>query len=94
MKITINFASIRTVTDFYKQLQHKIELPTHFGENLDALHDVISGDLKMPLEISFLNVSDEKKITFKPLIDTMESLAKEVHDFTFNLNISHSVFDL
>jgi len=94
MKITINFVSIRTVTDFYKQLQQKMKLPAHFGENLDALHDVISGDIEMPLEITFLNVSDEKKITFQSIIETMEQLMEEVQGFTFRLNISHSVFDI
>lgn len=93
MKVDINFASIRTIVDFYKQLSNRLELPAHFGNNLDALSDVISGDLKMPLTLSFLNVTEEQKITFGPLINTLEELTKEVSGFTFLLNVTHTVFD-
>ncbi len=92
MKVTINFAPIVSIRDFYKQFRNRLNLPGHFGENLDAVHDVISGDLEMPLEIEFVNVNEEKRITFGPLFETMKSLSKEVEGFTFNLHISHSVF--
>lgn len=83
MKTTIDFRSVRSYADFYTQLKEKLELPPYFGENLDALYDCISGEVKMPLEIEFINVNRFQLIAFNRLIKTMEELAKEVEGFTF-----------
>ena len=42
----IDFTDIGDYEDFYVQLKEKIKLPDHFGDNLDALSDVISGELE------------------------------------------------
>jgi len=44
--IYIDFVDLGDYEDFYAQLKTKLTLPDYFGDNLDALYDVISGDLE------------------------------------------------
>jgi ribonuclease inhibitor len=79
----IDFTDIGDYEDFYAQLKEKIKLPDHFGDNLDALSDVISGELKMPLHIEFVNMSVDQLEIFEDLLTTLEDTEDEVEDFTF-----------
>ena len=82
--IYIDFTEIGDYEDFYTQLKEKIKLPEHFGDNLDALSDVISGELEMPLHIEFVNLSVDQLELFEDLLTTLEDAEEEVEDFTFN----------
>jgi len=82
--IYIDFTDIGDYEDFYAQLKEKIKLPDHFGDNLDALSDVISGELKMPLHIEFVNLSVDQLEIFEDLLTTLEDAEDEVEDFTFS----------
>ena len=44
-KIEIDFENITTKEEFYEVFRSKIELPEYFGDNLDALWDVIPSSL-------------------------------------------------
>lgn len=81
--IYIDFASIGDYEDFYEQLKSKLELPEYFGDNLDALSDVISGGLELPLHIEFVNMSVDQLETFEDLLTTLEDMEDEVEGFTF-----------
>ena len=59
-------------------------LPEHFGDNLDALFDVITGELEMPLHIEFVNMSVEQLEIFEDLLTTLEDAEDEVEDFSFS----------
>ena len=83
-EIYIDFVNIGDYEDFYEQLKSKLELPEHFGDNLDALSDVISGELEMPLHIEFVNMSVDQLETFEDLLLTMEDAEDEVEDFGFS----------
>ena len=82
-EIYIDFANIGDYEDFYTELKSKLELPEHFGDNLDALFDVISGGLEMPLHIEFVNMSVDQLETFEDLLTTLEDAEDEVAGFTF-----------
>lgn len=79
----IDFANIGDYEDFYTELKSKLELPAHFGDNLDALSDVISGELELPLHIEFVNMSVDQLEAFEDLLTTLEDVEDEVDDFTF-----------
>lgn len=81
--IYIDFTEIGDYEDFYTQLKEKVKLPEHFGDNLDALSDVISGGLEMPLHLEFVNMSVEHLELFEDLLTTLEDAEDEVEDFTF-----------
>ena len=59
-------------------------LPEHFGDNLDALFDVITGELEMPLHLEFVNMSVEQLEIFEDLLTTLEDAEEEVEGFTFS----------
>lgn len=83
MEIYIDFLEIGDYEDFYAQLKEKLTLPEHFGDNLDALQDVISGGLAMPLHLEFVNLNVEQLEIFEDLLTTLEDAEEEVEGFTF-----------
>ena len=83
MEVYIDFLEIGDYDDFYAQLKEKLTLPEHFGDNLDALFDVITGELEMPLHLEFVNMSVEQLEIFEDLLTTLEDAEDEVQDFTF-----------
>lgn len=83
-EIYIDFVNIGDYEDFYEQLKSKLELPEHFGDNLDALSDVISGELELPLHIEFVNMSVDQLELFEDLLTTLEDLEDEVEEFSFS----------
>lgn len=84
MNISIDFTDIGDAEEFYAELKTKIELPEFFGDNLDALSDVISGHLEMPMELEFVNMSVDQLETFEDLLETLEDLEDEVEGFSFS----------
>lgn len=81
--ICIDFVEIGDDEDFYAELKEKLALPDYFGNNLDALADSISGDVKLPLHLEFVNMSVEQLETFEDLLSTLEDLENEVEGFCF-----------
>ena len=84
MEIYIDFLEIGDYEDFYAQLKEKLTLPEHFGDNLDAIFDVITGELEMPLHLEFVNLSVEQLEIFEDLLTTLEDAEEEVEGFTFS----------
>ncbi len=83
MEVYIDFLEIGDYEAFYAKLKEKLTLPEHFGDNLDALFDVITGELEMPLHLEFVNMSVEQLEIFEDLLTTLEDAEDEVEDFTF-----------
>ena len=81
--IYIDFSEIGDEEDFFAQLREKLTLPEHFGNNLDALYDTITGDLEMPLRIEFVNMNVEQLEHFEDLLTTLEDAEDETEGFSF-----------
>lgn len=81
--VYIDFSVVSDYTDFYNLLKEKADLPEYFADNLDALYDVISGYLKLPLTLEFVNMSVEQLELFEDLLITLEDAEEEVDDFYF-----------
>jgi barstar family protein ribonuclease (barnase) inhibitor len=81
--IYIDFSEIGDEEDFFAQLREKLSLPEHFGNNLDALYDTITGDLEMPLRIEFVNMNVEQLEYFEDLLTTLEDAEDETEGFSF-----------
>ena len=82
-EVYIDFVEIGDEEDFYAQLKEKLNLPEHFGDNLDALFDSITGDVELPLHIEFVNMSVDQLEIFEDLLTTLEEADEEVEEFTF-----------
>lgn len=50
--MSLNFSGVNSPQDFYAQLKKQAAVKT-FGDNLDALYDFVTTDLKGPTEISW-----------------------------------------
>lgn len=81
--IYIDFVEIGDDEDFYTQLREKMPLPEHFGNNLDALYDVIQGEIALPLHLEFVNMSVEQLEIFEDLLATLEEADEDIEDFSF-----------
>ena len=81
--IYIDFSEIGDEEDFFAQLREKLSLPEHFGNNLDALYDTITGDLEMPLRIEFVNMNVEQLEHFEDLLTTLDDAEDETEGFSF-----------
>ena len=82
--IYIDFTDLGDYEDFYTQLKEKLKLPETFGDNLDALHDSLTGFVELPLHLEFVNMSVEQLETFEDLLLTLEDTEEELEDFSFS----------
>jgi ribonuclease inhibitor len=81
--IEIDFKEIKNNADFYKQLKSKIELPDYFGNNLDALYDVLTGYIKLPLRLNLVNLNFNQVETLYDLFSTLDD-AENATDYDFS----------
>lgn len=79
---------IRSTAQFYDELARQLDLPPHFGRNLDALWDSLTGDVAGPVEIVWEG-ADEARTRLGPdyakLVKLLEDVAAERDDFTLTL---------
>jgi len=77
-QVKFDFARIGTVADFYALAKTELNLPEHFGNNLDALWDCLTGDLELPVVVQFVNMSMSQLEVFDQLIGVFESAAEQL----------------
>lgn len=82
-EINFDFKKIHNMDDFYAQATNLMELPKHFGNNLDALWDIITGETELPLRIRFSNFKEHELDRFFNLIKLMEDAEEELEDEFF-----------
>ncbi|MDR2385388.1 MAG: barstar family protein [Tannerella sp.] len=83
--IYFDFDKIATNKDFYAQMGEQLQLPEHFGNNLDALHDLLAGYLELPLMFYFNNMSEKKFSDFEELVATLDDAENETQgQFTYD----------
>jgi ribonuclease inhibitor len=82
---------VETLDDFFDSLEAQLDLPPHFGRNLDALYDTLSHDLAGPIEIVWRNTSEARQALgsdmYTTLLSILETAASERGDLT--LDIKH-----
>lgn len=54
-RCTLDFAVLTTVEQMHDVLARDLNLPAHYGRNLDALWDCLTTDVKGPVEIALRN---------------------------------------
>lgn len=79
---------IRTLGQFYDELARQLAFPPHFGRNLDALWDVLTGEVAGPFEIVWKESAQAQAnlgVDYAKLVTLLNDLATERDDFTFTL---------
>ncbi|MGX9291755.1 barstar family protein [Bacillus sp. A015] len=60
-KVRLDGAACRSQEELHHQLQTILHLPDHYGKNLDALWDCMTGELSLPVELTWVNYQISKK---------------------------------
>ena len=77
-RIVFDFKKIKNKKDFYNELAEKVQLPEYFGNNLDALWDIItSGEIDLPTEVIIINFDNRKNKFFVSLEELFKDAEKE-----------------
>jgi ribonuclease inhibitor len=83
-KVKLAGKSIRSLEEFYGQIARKLHFPDHFGRNLDALWDVLTTDIRGPLELAWEDSEASKKSMgkdFEKVAALLRDVEKEREDF-------------
>ena len=78
-EVAIDFSNIESNDDFYRQLGDKMSLPAYFGNNLDALYDVLTGGVELPLTLNISGLDGAKKEKLATLMQTLDDAAENLH---------------
>ena len=87
-RCTLNGRAVLSLDDLYDRLSSRLDLPAHFGRNLDALWDVLSTDVEGPFTIVWKHSDDSKKSMgrdFDRVIKLLEALEEERDDFKLKI---------
>jgi len=83
-KVKLGGKSIRSLDEFYSEISKKLRFPDHFGRNLDALWDVLTTDIKGPVELAWEDSDVSKKSMgkdFEKVTALLKDVEKERVDF-------------
>lgn len=87
-RVVLDGKKVASMDDFYDALASQLALPDHFGRNLDALWDVLTGDVEGPLEIVWQHAVDSQQgmgDRFHAVVALLLEAAKERPDITVKL---------
>lgn len=59
--VVIDGSSIQTTKDIYQMLNQELDFGPYFGNNINALWDVLSTDVERPFVIHWINAEVSKK---------------------------------
>lgn len=77
-----------TMDAIYTTLQEQLDLPRHFGRNLDALFDALTADVSGPVEIVWKEHAWARAklgADYDRLMTTLRDVENERADFTLTL---------
>lgn len=77
-QVRFDFQHIVDIKGFYDQFVLAFSLRSDFGANLDALWDTITGEIRLPVEVVFMNFKPQKRRDFAALILLFEEAEEEL----------------
>jgi ribonuclease inhibitor len=83
-KVKLAGKSIRSLDEFYGEIAKRLRFPDYFGRNLDALWDVLTTDVKGPVELAWEDSEASKKSMgkdFQKVAALLKDVEKEREDF-------------
>ncbi|MDE1477127.1 barstar family protein [Xenorhabdus bovienii] len=85
-KVEFDFDRIPDLETFYSEFKESFDIGDHFGANLDALWDAVTGGIELPVEISFIHFSSQKRVYFAALVLLFEEAEEELEgELQFNI---------
>ncbi|MGN7412911.1 barstar family protein [Paenibacillus sp. SAF-068] len=86
--IQIDGYHIHSKEALHQVLQNQLELDENYGRNLDALWDVLTGAVSMPLTVQWLGFEKSKEILgdyADQVIELLRDVEAEIQGFTLEL---------
>ena len=80
MKVEIDGKSVTTVEQFHTEVSQKLGFPSHYGRNLDALWDVLTGSLERPAHLTWRNSEVSRRELghdFGRIVGILERVARQ-----------------
>lgn len=59
-KVQLDGAACRSQEELHYQLKTVLHLPDYYGKNLDALWDCLTGEVALPVELTWVNFQTSK----------------------------------
>ncbi|MBI6549187.1 barstar family protein [Xenorhabdus lircayensis] len=85
-KVEFDFNQISDLVTFYREFKESFDLGDNFGSNLDALWDAVTGSIELPVEISFISLTPQKRTRFAALVLLLEEAEEELEgELRFNV---------
>ena len=90
--IVIDFSKCKYPMDLHNEIRKKLELPEWYGNNLDALWDMITGFIETPVSITVIFKPETKsaenlKENVLKIMETFKEAAEEDEEIIFNCEL-------
>ncbi|WP_128101828.1 barstar family protein [Paenibacillus sp. DCT19] len=86
--IQIDGEQLSARDELHDMLQAQLELGEHYGRNLDALWDCLTGEVSMPLTIQWFHFEKSRQVLggyADQVIDLMREVEEEIEGFSLEL---------
>jgi len=83
-EIVFDASHIESMDQLHAELARSLDFPAHYGRNLDALYDCLSGEISLPLKIIWKNYRLTQSALGKDITEilkVMEDFSREEPDF-------------
>lgn len=90
--IVIDFSQCKYPLDLHNEIREKLELPEWYGNNTDALWDMLTGFIETPISITVIfkpetNSAENLKENVLKIIETFKEAAEEDEEIIFNCKL-------
>lgn len=90
--IVIDFSKCNYPVDLHNELREKLELPEWYGNNFDALWDMLTGFIETPINITVIfkpetKLAENLKENVLKIIETFKEASEEDEEIIFNYNL-------
>lgn len=90
--IVIDFSKCKYPKDLHDEIREKLDLPEWYGNNLDALWDMLTGFIETPIEITAIYKPENKaaeniKESVLKVIETFKEASEEDEEIKFNYEL-------
>lgn len=90
--IVIDFSACKYPLDLQTEIKEKLELPEWYGNNLDALWDMLTGFIETPINITVVfkpktKAAEGLKENVLKIIETFKEANEEDEEILFNFEI-------
>lgn len=86
--VNIDLSNLQSVDDFYERLQNQVQLPEYSAKNLDALHDVLQGDVSESIVFIWPTVTEDIQ-TVGEILESLKGMLEDLSETRQDMSISY-----